>query len=149
MPREAPLPPQWACLEGRVRYVQRHSAVEYSSSCPQCGGDVHKDKSWPDRFRLFIDGKPRAWCRQCGLRAFPDQFGADSVWDKDAEKYRQPPVKQPPYRADEQLSIETKVVLRAIMDEPPSLGENDPPPEVWARVLDNLTRAGYFGPQRA
>jgi hypothetical protein len=28
MPREAPLPPQWACLEGRVRYVQRHSAKE-------------------------------------------------------------------------------------------------------------------------
>jgi hypothetical protein len=53
------------------------------------------------------------------------------------------------YRADEQLTAETKAVLCAIMNEPPTLSEDDPPPEMWARVLDNLSKAGYFGPQRA
>jgi hypothetical protein len=58
-------------------------------------------------------------------------------------------VKQPPYRLDEQLTPETKAVLCAIMNEPPTLAEDDPPPEMWARVLDNLSKAGYFGPVRA
>lgn len=82
MPREAPLPPAWQCLEGRVRFVQRHSAKEYSCTCPRCGGEEHEGGEWPDRFRLFLDGKPRAWCRRCNLVAFPDSFERNSAFGR-------------------------------------------------------------------
>jgi len=71
--RESPLPVVWAHLQSTLRYVQRVSATEYSASCPDCGGDVHRDGSWPDRFRLFADSHPTAWCRRCGVLRFPDQ----------------------------------------------------------------------------
>lgn len=53
--REAALPPQWACLTGKVLFVQQHSPTEWSSTCPECGGDVHPSGEWPDRCRLFVD----------------------------------------------------------------------------------------------
>ena len=73
MSREVPLPPEFAWLAGRVHYVQRHSPREYSSSCPACGGEVHRSGEWPDRFRLFLDAKPLGWCRRCGELLFADQ----------------------------------------------------------------------------
>ena len=75
MGRDSPLPPEWRCLTGRVQYVQRVSAKEFSSTCPRCGGEVHQNGEKPDRCRLFVDSHPTLYCRQCGLVAFPDQFG--------------------------------------------------------------------------
>lgn len=75
MKRNVPLPPEWRCLEGRVRYVQQVSDVEWASECLQCGGDVHPDGEWPDRMRIFADGKPLLWCRRCGMVKYPDQLG--------------------------------------------------------------------------
>ena len=73
MPREVPLPPQFAWLAGRVHYVQQHSRIEYSSSCPECGGEVHQGGEWPDRFRIFDEEHGRGWCRRCGFFTWADQ----------------------------------------------------------------------------
>ncbi len=87
--RKSSLPPEWRILEGSVQYVQKvPGRLEWSSTCPQCGGTPHADGEWPDRFRMFTDGKPRAWCRQCGLIAFPDQFGSNRPDDEDLERWR-------------------------------------------------------------
>ena len=72
MNRNTILPPEFASLEGRVQYVQKKSAIEYSSSCPECGGTAHQSGEWPDRFFMRLDGKPRGWCRRCGLLWWPD-----------------------------------------------------------------------------
>ena len=70
MTRSCELPPEFKELEGKVNYVsERIKGQEYSSACPECGGDIHPDGSFPDRFRMFIsskiNGKPAAWCRHC------------------------------------------------------------------------------------
>lgn len=84
--RESPLPPQWACLTGKVHHVQQHSPTEYSASCPKCGGDVHHNGEWPDRCRLFADEHPRLWCRHCGLLAYPDQYGDNAYTPPSAQE---------------------------------------------------------------
>jgi hypothetical protein len=66
------LPAEFAWLEGRVNYLHRSTANELAGSCPKCGGAVHEDGSFPDRFRIFLKGKLRAWCRRCGYICFPD-----------------------------------------------------------------------------
>ena len=70
------LPVEFATLEGKVNYVQQISRDEYSSSCPQCGGEPHRGGEPPDRFRLFLNahGKNRimGWCRRCSYVWFPD-----------------------------------------------------------------------------
>lgn len=40
------------------------TATEYAGPCPKCGGE--------DRFVVFMDGKPRFWCRVCKWRGFVD-----------------------------------------------------------------------------
>lgn len=75
MPRPSSLPPEWACLTGKVHHVQRVSDKEYCCSCPTCGGVIHQHGELPDRCRLFTDDHPTLWCRRCGLKAYPDQFG--------------------------------------------------------------------------
>lgn len=90
--RESPLPPEWACLQGRVRFVQQHSPKEWSCSCPECGGDVHPSGEWPDRCRLFADDHPTLFCRRCGLVAYPDQYGDKSYTPpslQEIERFRQ------------------------------------------------------------
>ena len=82
MRRAATLPPEFAGLSGQVQYVQRQTMNEYSSSCPNCGGVVHRGGDWPDRFRMFTDGKIRGWCRKCEYLWFPDM--ADPDWRPDA-----------------------------------------------------------------
>ncbi len=67
------LPPIFAQYADRVEFVRRVSEREYSSTCPKCGGTQHPDRSWPDRCRWFLDGKPLGWCRQCHGLFWPDQ----------------------------------------------------------------------------
>ena len=93
--RESVLPPVWAHLQGQLRYVQRVSATEYSAACPDCGGDVHQDGSWPDRFRLFADSHPTAWCRRCGVLRFPDQGETRNTASReDIERWRREQVER-------------------------------------------------------
>lgn len=92
--REVPLPNGFEGLAGQVRFVHRATASEYASSCPKCGGDLHHDGSWPDRFRMFVVGKYRGWCRKCGYIWFPDMadpnFKPDPVllaqWQAERER---------------------------------------------------------------
>jgi len=78
MPRPSDLPPEWQCLTGKVHYVQRESNTTFTCTCPSCGGDIHEDGSWPDRCCLWADKHPTLFCRKCGMRAYPDQFGDNS-----------------------------------------------------------------------
>jgi len=90
--REAALPPQWACLAGKVLFVQQHSPTEWSSTCPECGGAVHPSGEWPDRCRLFADEHPTLFCRRCGLVAYPDQYGDKNYTPptpQELERFRQ------------------------------------------------------------
>lgn len=85
--RETPLPSGFEWLAGRVHFVHRATSTEYASSCPECGGEIHQDGEWPDRFRMFVVGKPRAWCRRCGIVLFPDML--DKGWKPDPQVMRQ------------------------------------------------------------
>jgi len=69
MRRESQLPIEFASLTTKVHFVVQRGKNEWSSSCPECGGDAHQDGSWPDRFRLWPVSKggfPLGWCRTCG-----------------------------------------------------------------------------------
>jgi len=70
--KTAELPPEFSGLQGQVHYVRQASRTEFCSSCPKCGGEVHADGEWPDRFRMFTDSKIRGWCRRCSFVWFPD-----------------------------------------------------------------------------
>lgn len=83
MRREYPLPPGFEGLTGKVNYVQKRTVTEYSSSCPKCGGNVHANGEWPDRFRMFTTGKVRGWCRQCDFNWYPD---LEEDWRPNAEE---------------------------------------------------------------
>lgn len=90
MRREADLPAPFAALTGKVSFVQQHTPTEYSSTCPKCGGSLHPDASWPDRFRLFCDSHPTAWCRRCGFLWYPDQAeGYTPPTAEQLERFRQ------------------------------------------------------------
>lgn len=75
--RESPLHPEFADLQGKVHYVaERIRGREWSSSCPQCGGEPHKHGEWPDRFRMWIaasskHGVTLGWCRACDFKWTP------------------------------------------------------------------------------
>lgn len=69
----ATLPPVFGPLCTQLVHVQQVSANEYSAECPSCGGSVHQNGEAPDRFRLFVDGHARAWCRRCGYFVWADQ----------------------------------------------------------------------------
>jgi hypothetical protein len=95
MPSRDPLPPEWVCLEGKVDYVVRRTATEYSSSCPACGDLGHTGRDWPDRCRLFIDNQhPRLFCRRCGLIGFPDEFDGTPPTHEELERWRQDRIRQ-------------------------------------------------------
>lgn len=71
MPNSATLPVEFAALVDKVQYVQQKNENEFSSSCPQCGGEVHQDGSWPDRFVMWRSsrrGEPFGMCMRghCG-----------------------------------------------------------------------------------
>ncbi len=71
--RAATLPPVFGPLCAQLLHVQQVGPNEYSSECPSCGGGVHQNGEAPDRFRLFVDGHARAWCRRCGYFVWADQ----------------------------------------------------------------------------
>ena len=65
------LPPEFNDIAHLVSFVRRKSNNEYSSSCPQCGGEKHKNGDEPDRFVMFVIGRygfPLGFCRRCGYR---------------------------------------------------------------------------------
>jgi len=72
MDHDVDLPNVFTPLRGQVRFVRRHSATEYSSTCPKCKDIGHSGSEVPDRFRLFVDEHPLGWCRKCGYIWFPD-----------------------------------------------------------------------------
>lgn len=70
------LPIEFQELSGRVNYVrERVRGTEWSSSCPECGGEPHKTGGdLPDRFRMWPRGKGGfafGWCRACGFKWSP------------------------------------------------------------------------------
>src|SRR5688500_5524808 len=73
--RDTTLPNEFVGLQGKVNYVQQVSKDEYSSSCPQCGGEPRRNE-FPDRFRLFLNARGQnkimGWCRRCSYIWFPD-----------------------------------------------------------------------------
>ncbi len=88
MPREDSLPAVFNAYLGKVSYIQRESDTTWTSSCPQCGGDVHPGGEWPDRCVWFADSKPLGYCRRCGGVFWSDADGYEP--DPEAlEKWRQ------------------------------------------------------------
>lgn len=78
----APLPAEFAALADRVQFVQRKNDNEYSSSCPRCGGSIHPDGSFPDRFVMWRSasspqhfGKPYGVCLRghCNYKWSPEK----------------------------------------------------------------------------
>lgn len=57
------LPSEFAPLMGRIANIRKVTATEWSSSCPECGGN--------DRFRMFTNASGRnkifGWCRRCSF----------------------------------------------------------------------------------
>lgn len=62
---------KWANLS----HITKRGSNEWSSECPQCGDYGHVGGGKPDRFRMFIDGSPRGWCRGCGFFEFAETNG--------------------------------------------------------------------------
>lgn len=72
--RQDQLPPEFDILTNKVDYIHRKSSNEWSSSCPACGGTVHGDGDYPDRFVMFRVSKygfSLGFCRKCGYRWTP------------------------------------------------------------------------------
>jgi len=73
MRRDVSLPPEMAGLN--IGYVQQESRYVLTSSCPYCGGGVHPNGEYPDRFVIFLpksqNDVTRGWCRNCGKMWFP------------------------------------------------------------------------------
>lgn len=82
MQRETSLPPDFAELNGAVNYIVKRGIGQFSSSCPNCGGMVHPDGQWPDRFVLWqqsrATGKPMGWCRSCGYIWHPGKLKGET-----------------------------------------------------------------------
>jgi hypothetical protein len=67
--------------EINVQYIHKINNSEYASSCPQCGGTMHRNGEKPDRFRIWFNSKTTGgvmgWCRQCGYTWFPKGQNVD------------------------------------------------------------------------
>lgn len=78
-----------------VIHVQRVSSNEYSSECPQCGGEPHRGGELPDRFRMFLNAHGRnkvlGWCRRCGYVWFPNSAAVSAT---ELEIWRQEQIRQ-------------------------------------------------------
>lgn len=84
------LPDIFIGLAGRVDFVHRKNDNEFSSSCPNCGGQPHQDGTLPDRFCMWIVsryGTPFGMCRKCGYKWTP--LKEDAHWThKEREEFK-------------------------------------------------------------
>lgn len=65
------VPDKWLNLG----YLTQRTHDEWSSACPKCGDAGHVwsgSDDVPDRFRIFLNGNPRGWCRGCQHFEFAD-----------------------------------------------------------------------------
>lgn len=73
-------------LAEKISYVTQVGRDKYSSSCPECGGSVHPNGEFPDRFTIFLHSKttggPLGWCRACGYTWVPGK-GKGHDWQPD------------------------------------------------------------------
>ena len=62
------LPAEFAVFQSQVQYVRKRGVSEWSSTCPRCGGSIHPDGSYPDRFVMLLNARGRspvfAFCRR-------------------------------------------------------------------------------------
>jgi len=82
--REDTLPSEFYELSGRVNFVHRKGQYEYSSSCFRCGGGIHSNGDFPDRFVMFLPGRKGmdfafGFCRKCGTKWWPGQRDGKAV----------------------------------------------------------------------
>ena len=66
------VPNKWATLG----YLVQRTKDEWSSACPRCGDAGHiwtSQDDVPDRFRMFLDGAARGWCRGCNHFEFAEK----------------------------------------------------------------------------
>ncbi len=75
--RQNTIPAEFSSIAHLVSYVVKRTPNEWSSSCPKCGGTVHKNGEEPDRFRMFLNAhgmnKVFGWCRACNYVWFPGE----------------------------------------------------------------------------
>lgn len=61
--------------ELNLRFLKQKSSNEYSSECPRCGGSVHSNGEFPDRFIILVKSKTTGgifgWCRKCNFHWAP------------------------------------------------------------------------------
>ncbi len=129
MAHAAPLPPEWACLEGRVNCVQQESRTTWTSSCPLCGGDVHPDGAPSDRFVMFCDEHPTGVCRKCESVVYPDQFGDGTYTRPSPEALERR--RQEERARQERIKATAEAALRMLADD-----------ELWLRFYDDLRADG-------
>lgn len=112
--RQSSLPIEFQGLSGKVNYVQKINSVEWSSSCPQCGGVPHKHGELPDRFRMWTNAsgknKVMGWCRHCGYTWFPDK---DKPLDpQEMEKWRREQLQR-----EERIKAEAEIAIANLRSE--------------------------------
>ena len=90
--RECPLPTEFAELQGKVDYVTKVTSTEYSASCPKCGGTVHPDRRFPDRFRMMLNArglhKVFGLCRNCGYTWWQGKESGKEMTEEELEELR-------------------------------------------------------------
>jgi len=124
MTREAALPIEFVPLQSRVNFVARRGKSEWSSSCPECGGDMHADgKTFPDRFRMWPVSKggfPLGWCRNCGYIWTPKEERKPTR--EEIETWRKAQIE-----AEEQRKREAERAIELLQSE-----------NLWTRFAQNM-----------
>ena len=86
------VPAEFEPIAHLVSQVVKRTAVEWSSSCPACGGGNHRNGEPSDRFRMMTVSKigiPLGWCRKCTYRWFPGKDRKPTQEEKEAWRQEQ------------------------------------------------------------